>query len=108
MAWASGAHPTYLRARCPIAVRALLRQVRLAWTVSLEDGVFQEWLVEGAAPGPCVTNGRKPLPVPGGLGVPWARGGIKDELWNVGGNGSTVHEHSIGVLAQTNQRMIRV
>ena len=45
-------------------MRALLRQVRLAWTVSLKDGVFEEWLVEGAAPGPRVTNGRKPLPVP--------------------------------------------
>ena len=63
--------------------------------MSLEDGVFQERLVEGAAPGPCVTNGRKPLRVPDGLGVPWARGVIKDTT-------------SIGVLAQTNQRMIRV
>ena len=61
-------------------MRAPLRQVRLAWTMSLEDGVFQEWLVEDAAPGPRVTNGRKPLPVPDGLGVPWARGSTKDEL----------------------------
>ena len=73
--------------------RCSAMQIWLAWTVSLEDGVFQEWLVEGAAPGPRVTNGRKPLRVPDGLGVPWARGVIKDELWNVGGNGSTVHEH---------------
>ena len=64
MAWASGAHPTYLRARCPIAVRALLRQVRLAWTVSLEDGVFQEWLVKGAAPGRASPTAASPCPFP--------------------------------------------